>query len=102
MRELIKKRPAFSFLVFIVVWTWIFMAAIIALVPIDPVEGPQFAHVALVFFVASPSVFGFLFARTVDGKRGVQELLARTGRWRANPIWYATSLLLIPSIAGFS
>ena len=102
MRELIKKRPAFSFLVFIVVWTWIFMAAIIALVPIDPVEGPQFAHVALVFFVASPSVFGFLFARTVDGKRGVQELLARTGRWRANPIWYAASLLLIPAIAGFS
>ena len=102
MREFVKKRPALSFLSFTIVWTWIFMTAIIALVPIDPVEGPQFAHVALVFFVASPSVFGLLFTRIVDGKKGVRELFARAGRWRANPIWYAASLLLIPAIAGLS
>lgn len=102
MRELIKKRPVVSFALFIVVWTWIFMAVIIALVPVDPVEGPQFVHVALVFLVASPSLFGFLFARMVDGKEGVRALLARAGRWRVSPIWYAVSLLLIPAVIGVS
>ncbi|MBE0634718.1 hypothetical protein IH601_01800, partial [Candidatus Bipolaricaulota bacterium] len=52
MRELIKRRPVLSFAVFIVLWTWILMAVIIALVPVDPIAGPQFIHVALVFFVA--------------------------------------------------
>ena len=63
MRDLLKKRPVLSFAVFIVLWTWILMAAIIALVPVDPAAGPQFVHVALVFLVASPSVVGFLFTR---------------------------------------
>jgi len=85
MREFIKKRPVLSFALFIVVWTWIFMAVVIAFVPIDPVEGPQFVHVALVFFVASPSVFGFVFARMVDGKEGVRALVVRAGRWRVGP-----------------
>ena len=89
MREFIKKRPALTFLVFIVVWTWIFMAVFITLVPIDPAEGPGIAHVALVFFVASPSVFGILFARLIDGKEGVRELFRRAGRWQVKPVWYA-------------
>ena len=97
MKECIKRRPALSFSLFTVVWTWIVMAAIIVLVPVDPTEGPQFVHVALVFFVASPSVFGFLFARIVDGKGGVRKLLSRAGRWRVHPIWYAVSLLFIPA-----
>ena len=82
MRELVRRKPALTFSVFIVAWTWIVMAVIIALVPVDPVEGPQFVHVALVFFVASPSVFGFLFTRLADGKNGVRELIARAGQWR--------------------
>jgi membrane protease YdiL (CAAX protease family) len=102
MREFVKRRPVLGFSIFIVVWTWIFMVAIIALVPIDPVEGPQFVHVALVFFVASPSVFGFIFTRLVDGKAGVRALLARAGRWRVKPIWYAASLLFIPAVIGVS
>ncbi len=102
MREFIKKRPALGFLAFIVAWTWILMAAIIALVPIDPVKGPGFAHVVLVFFVASPSVFGILFARMVDGKDGVRELFRRAGRWRVHPKWYAAALLTVPTIYGVS
>ncbi|MGB2984090.1 MAG: type II CAAX endopeptidase family protein [Candidatus Bipolaricaulia bacterium] len=102
MREFVKRRPVLSFSLFIVVWTWIFMAVIIALVPIDPVEGPQFVHVALVFFIASPSVFGFVFTRMVDGKAGVRVLLARAGRWRVKPIWYLASVLLIPAVIGLS
>jgi len=84
----------------IVLWTWIVLALIIALNPIDPVQGPQFVHVALVFFVASPTVFGFVFARLADGKEGVRELLRRACRWRVSPIWYAASLLLIPALLG--
>jgi len=68
MKELVRRHPVLGFSVFIVVWTWVFMSAITALVPIDPVEGPQFVHVALVFFVASPSVFAFVFTRMIDGK----------------------------------
>ena len=102
MREFVERCPVLSFALFIVVWTWIFMAVIIALVPIDPGEGPQFVHVALVFFVASPSVFGFLFTRVVDGKAGVRALLARAGRWRVKPIWYLASLLFIPAAIGLS
>jgi len=78
------------------------MAVVIAFVPIDPVEGPQFVHVTLVFFVASPSVFGFVFARMVDGKEGVRALVVRAGRWRVGPVWYAASLLLIPAVIGVS
>ena len=102
MREFIKKRPALAFLGFIVIWTWILMATIIVLVPIDPVEGPQLVHVALVFLVASPSVFGILFARMVDGKNGVRELFRRAGRWRVRPVWYAAALLVVPAVYGLS
>jgi len=98
VRELIRKRPVLSFSLFIVLWTWILMAVVIAVVPVDPIAGPQFVHVALVFFVASPSVFGFIFTRTVDGKAGVRELLSRAGRWRVNPIWY----VVIPAVIGLS
>jgi hypothetical protein len=91
MREFIKKRPALAFLSFIVIWTCILMAAIIVLVPIDPVEGPQLVHVALVFLVASPSVLGILFARLIDGREGVRELFRRAGRWRVTPAWQSTS-----------
>ncbi len=97
MREYIRRRPVLSFSLSIVVWTWLVMAVVIVLVPVDPVSGPQFVHVALVFFVASPSVFGFVFARLVDGKAGVRELLSRAGRWRVHPIWYVVSLLFIPA-----
>jgi uncharacterized protein len=102
MREAIRRRPVLSFALFMVLWTWILMAVIIALVPVDPEAGPQFVHVALVFFVASPSVFGFIFTRLVDGKAGVRELLSRAGRWRVNPIWYVVSLLFIPAVIGVS
>lgn len=102
MKQFIKRRPAFAFLVFIVVWTWIFIAAISALVPIDPVEGPTMIHVALVFLVASPSVFGILFARLIDGKDGVRELFRRAGRWRVKPVWYAAALLVVPAVYGLS
>ena len=65
MRGFVKHKPLLSFSVFIVVGTWISMAVIIALVPVDPIEGPQFVHVALVFFVASPSVSGLVFTLLV-------------------------------------
>lgn len=102
MMDAIKRRPVLSFSLFIVVWTWILMAVIIAIVPVDPVAGPQFVHVALVFFVASPSVFGFVFTRIVDGKTGVRDLLSRAVHWRVHPIWYVVSLLFIPAVIGVS
>lgn len=100
MKEFIRRKPVLSFALVVVLWTWIFMALVIALVPIDPVDGPQFVHVALVFLVASPTVFGLLFARISDGRHGVRLLLARALRWRVGPQWYAASLLLIPAIIG--
>jgi membrane protease YdiL (CAAX protease family) len=100
MKELVKRHPAWAFLIFIVVWTWTFMAAMIALVPIDPVEGPGLVHVLLVFLVASPSVFGILFARLIDGKDGVRALFSRVARWRVSPVWYAAALLIVPAIYG--
>jgi hypothetical protein len=103
MESLIKRHPVLCFSIFIVVWTWILMAVIISLVPTDPImDGPHFVHVASVFFVASPSVVGFIFTRLVDGKAGVRELLSRAGRWRVSPIWYAASLLLILAVIGVS
>ena len=102
MIEAIKKKPVLSFALFIVLWTWILMAIIIALVPVDPIAGPQFVHVALVFFVASPSVFGVIFTRIVDGKAGFRELLSRAVRWRVHPVWYVVSLLFIPAVIGLS
>ena len=100
MREFARRRPALSFSLLLLAWTWGFMALVIALVPIDPAEGPQFVHVALVFLVASPSVFGLAFARLIDGKKGVRSLLVKAGMWRVSPIWYAISLLLIPALVG--
>ena len=79
MIEAIKKKPVLSFALFIVLWTWILMAVIIALVPVDPIAGPQFVHVAIVFFVASPSVFGFIFTRIVDGKRAFANYFREPG-----------------------
>lgn len=102
MRKFIKRYPALTFLVLIVVWTWIFMAVVIALVPIDPVEGPGMAHVVLVFLVASPSVFGTVFTRWIDGRAGLRELFSRAVRWRVHPKWYAAALLVIPAIYGVS
>ena len=102
MEQFIKRRPALTFPVLIVVWTWIFMAAFIALVPVDPEQGPTVAHVALVFLVANPSVFAILFTQMVGGKQGVRVLFARAVRWRVKPIWYVASLLLIPAVYSLS
>jgi membrane protease YdiL (CAAX protease family) len=38
--------------------------------------------------------------RIVDGRQGVRSLLARAGRWRVNPVWYTTALLLVPAVSG--
>ena len=98
MKQLIKRYPALSFLAIIGVWNWIYMAAFIALVPIDPEQGPTIAHVALVFLFASPSVFGILRTWALDGRAGLKELLARARRWRVAPLWYAAVLLVIPAV----
>jgi len=100
MRGFSRRKPGSSFSLFLVLWTWVFMALAIALVPIDPTEGPQFVHVALVFLAASPSVFGLLFVRIADGRQGARSLLARAGRWRVNPVCYTTALLLGPAVSG--
>jgi len=33
-----RRKPGSSFSLFLVVWTWVFMALAIALAPIDPTE----------------------------------------------------------------
>jgi uncharacterized protein len=102
MKQLIKRYPALSFLAVISLWNWIYMAGFIALVPIDPVQGPTIAHVALVFLFASPSVLGILMTRALDGWEGLKALFSRAVRWRVNPLWYAAALLICPAVVGLS
>ncbi|MCJ7736835.1 MAG: CPBP family intramembrane metalloprotease [Anaerolineae bacterium] len=102
MQPTIKRYPALSFLVIISLWNRIYMAGFTALVPIDPVQGPTIAHVALVFLFASPSVLGILMTRALDGREGLRALFSRAVRWRVNPLWYAAALLICPAVVGLS
>jgi len=46
--------------------------------------------------LAGPSIAGILLTRLVDGKKGLQKLLASIVNWNVPIKWYAAALLLIP------
>ena len=61
-----------------------------------PPSAGEFENLGLLFYfavLAGPCVAGILVTVTVDGRSGLRELLARLGRWRVAPTWYAVAVL---------
>ncbi len=46
-----------------------------------------------------PSLAGIVTTAIVDGKEGLRDLFARSGRWRVGIGWYAAALLITPLVA---
>ena len=61
-----------------------------------PPRSKEFANLGpLVYLaiIAGPSVSGILMIAVADGMPGIREFLARLGRWRVAPVWYAVTLI---------
>jgi membrane protease YdiL (CAAX protease family) len=52
---------------------------------------------SLLAMVIGPSLAGIALTYTIDGRKGVEDLLARLHRWRVGLEWYAISLLTAPA-----
>ena len=63
----------------------------------EPIQ-PTDALLLFPIIVVSVAVTGIALISSIDGKRGVQDLLTRMGRWRVSIGWYAVALLTAPAL----
>jgi membrane protease YdiL (CAAX protease family) len=102
VKPFIKRYSALTFFAITILWIWISMPALFAVLQVDPREGITVQAVMLVFLFNSPSVFGILLTLLVDGREGLKALFARTLRWRVKPRWYAAGLLVPAAMYGLN
>jgi membrane protease YdiL (CAAX protease family) len=97
VRQFIKRRPVLVFFAITVLWIWISMPGLFAVMQVKSREEIAVQHVILVFLFNSPSVFGILLTGIIDGKDGLRALFFRAVRWRVKLVWYAAALL-VPAV----
>jgi membrane protease YdiL (CAAX protease family) len=91
IRRFVREHRALSF--FGVYWQVLFTH-----LPVDPDQGPTPLQFALAALGGSPSLFGVLLAYVANGAAGLRDMVARLGRWRVGPAWWAAALLLAPAL----
>jgi CAAX protease family protein len=93
-RQTIRRHPVAAFLVIgIAVY---FAAALIpplVAVEIPPFDLPLYASLGTIFGVG---LAAFVVTAATDGRRGVEDLVRRSLRWRVHPRWYVIALLGVP------
>jgi membrane protease YdiL (CAAX protease family) len=102
VKQFIKRHPVSAFFVMTILWIWISMPALFAMMQIRSREDIAVQHVILVFLLNSPSAFGILLTLIIDGRQGPKALLSRALRWRASPVWYAVALLVPAAMYGLN
>jgi CAAX protease family protein len=102
MKSFIKRYPTLTYFLITIVWIWISMPALFAVMQVRSTEDITVLHVILVFLFNSPSVFGILLTAVIDGKKGLRELFSRAARWRVRPNWYAAALLVPAAMYGLN
>ena len=102
MKKFTKHYPALTFFAITIVWIWISMPALFAVMHVNSREDFAVQHVILVFLFNSPSVFGILLTLVIGGREGLKTLFARTARWRVKLVWYAAALLLPAAMYGLN
>lgn len=63
----------------------------------EPIQ-PTDALLLFPIIVVSVAVTGIALISSIDGKRGLRDLLTRMGRWRVSIGWYALALLTAPAL----
>lgn len=100
MKDLIKRRPLWSYLIIAYVFSWALWSVLLFTTSPDTMqEGP-----APSFFILAalgglgPSVAGIVTTSIVDGQEGRRNMFARFRQWRVGFGWYAAALLITPLV----
>jgi membrane protease YdiL (CAAX protease family) len=92
----IKQHAVLTFyvLAFAISWT-----GILLLVggPGIAMDSPEFV-LAMVAWLAGPSLASVVMTSVVDGRAGLRDLRARLGRWRVGARWFVVALLTAPLV----
>ena len=102
LRESVKRHPVVAFFVVSIIWIWVSMPVLFAVMQVGSREEIAVQHVILVFLLNSPSLFGILLTLLIDGREGLKALFARAERYRVKPVWYAAALLMPAAMYGLN
>jgi uncharacterized protein len=94
----IKQHPVLSFCAFVVLWSFVWWALLLTVVPIGTLFAMPIHPAAIVLMIiglAGPILVGLTLTRVVDGRGSVIALLARLKQWRVGRWWLT---LLIPPL----
>ncbi len=95
----VQRRPLLGYFTLAFAISWGGLFAVLAargfdLSPMQPLE----AGLIFLAMVLGPSVSGITLVALLDGRAGLQELVARLVVWRVNAWWYAVALLTMPTL----
>lgn len=97
----IRRHPVLSYfaLTFAIGWGGVLMVVGPGGLPITAETFKTTPLVAILAWLAGPSVAGILVTVLVAGRAGLRELLSRLLRWRVGARWYAVALLTAPLVS---
>ena len=101
VKTLFKHHPIWAYLVVAYVFSWALWSVLVVTTPPGAMQegiSPTFIVLAMLGGIG-PSLAGIVTTAIVDGKDGLRDLFARSGRWRVGIGWYAAALLITPLVA---
>jgi uncharacterized protein len=99
IRAFIKRHPVLTFytLAFAISWGGVLMVVGgPGAIPGTTEQVERLLPLAMLLWLAGPSVTGLLLTGLIDGRAGLRDLLTRMTRWRVGVRWYAVALLTAP------
>lgn len=97
---LIRRHPLVTYfaLAFTLSWGGILLVVGPGNIPGTKEQFERLFPAVYVAMLVGPSVAGLLMTALVSGRTGLKELVARLGRWRVSPRWYAAALFTAPIV----
>ncbi len=97
VKALLQRHPVLFYFILAYAIAWGFCIAAVGTKFLRG-EPLQFTDLMLMLLpmLAGPSIAGITMTTITDGRRGLQDLLSRMGKWRVGVRWYALAILIPP------
>jgi membrane protease YdiL (CAAX protease family) len=103
IRSFIKSHPVLTFYALAFAISWGGLLLVVGgpgAMPGTAEQVERLLPLAMLIWLAGPSVTGLLLTGLADGRAGWRDLLTRMARWRVGARWYAVALLTAPLLYG--
>jgi uncharacterized protein len=91
---MIKRHPLYGFFFLAFLFSWLVWGSMVG-----QARGVLGWHIPGIFAFVGVATAAYLTAALSGGWPAVRDLLVRLVRWRAHPLWYLISVVLIPLVA---